>query len=83
MDTQLPSDERVVYTFPKNDRTEIRALLRSHNGSDLAELRAFYQDRDTGEWRPSRRGLTVEQDPEALAHLVRAAKALKAAVQGV
>jgi len=82
MSTALAVDERVVYTFRKGDRAEIRAVLRSHNGYDLAELRAFYQDRDTGEWKPSRRGVTVPQEPEALAELVKAAQALEAEVQG-
>ena len=48
------SDEpRVVYSFAKNTREELRATLTQHGGHDVADLRVHVAD------RPTRKGLTL------------------------
>lgn len=75
-------DEKVVYSFPKGRRSEVRAVLREYQGHELAEIRTFYLDMSgngTDCWEPTPRGVAV---PRAQAHeLLRAAQALVAEVE--
>jgi hypothetical protein len=46
-------------TLPKNSREELRLALSEYNGHPYADLRVFYRDDDSGEMRPSKKGITV------------------------
>ena len=60
--------ERVVYTFPKNSREEVRASLTTYRGHRLADLRVFVADEDDVD-HPTRKGIAVrvEDLPKLLA----------------
>jgi hypothetical protein len=74
------NDERkVVYSWPKNSREEVRATLSTFKGHLLADLRVWAAD-DTGDGdHPTKRGISVrvEQLPkllEAVQALIEATK---------
>lgn len=55
-----PSSKPIV--IPKNSREELRLSIGAYAGHDYADLRLFYRDDDTGEMRPSKKGLTVSPE---------------------
>ena len=42
----------------KNSTERIRIQRTEYKGKDLIDLRVFYQDKRTGEWKPSPKGIT-------------------------
>jgi hypothetical protein len=44
----------------KNSMERIRIQRTEYKGKDLVDLRVFYQDRITGEWKPSPKGITFK-----------------------
>ena len=67
--------DRLVATFYKNSREQVRVLLRNYKGKDLIDLRVFWTQ-DSKEWLPSKKGLalTVDKLPVLLASLHKAAE---------
>jgi Transcriptional Coactivator p15 (PC4) len=71
------SDEpRVVFTFPKNSREEVRATLTVFRGHRLADLRVWRADAEDTD-HPTKRGIAVRV--EDLPRLLEAVQALVAA----
>jgi len=68
----------LVHCFDKNRSTKVCIHVQEYLGSVFLNIREFYRDRASGEWRPSRRGVTVPPDlyPELLHGVVSAADAL-------
>lgn len=52
---------QTVHEFAKNSTEVVRASPTEFKGGRYAELRVFYQD-DDGEYRPTKKGLTVSLD---------------------
>jgi hypothetical protein len=46
----------------KNAREELRLSVDEYHGYPFASFRVWYRDDDSGEMRPSRKGLTVSPD---------------------
>ena len=42
----------------KNSMERIKIQRTEYKGKDLIDLRVFYQDKRTGEWKPSPKGIT-------------------------
>lgn len=57
----MSKDAQVVYTFPKNPLEEVRASITVFKGKQYVDLRIYYKG-DDGEYRPSKKGLTVSLD---------------------
>jgi hypothetical protein len=70
------SDERVVYTFAKNAREEVRAFLATFHGQRLAHIRVFRESYDDVDY-PTRKGIAVRTAD--LPNLKKAVDALLAA----
>ncbi len=70
----------VVYEFEKNATEKVQIQLSSYKGSDLIDIRVYYDtDSDEAEWRPTRKGISIRVDllPELLEGLQRAHKKLQ------
>lgn len=52
----------------KNKREQIRIEVNEFRGQDLVDIRVYYQDQDSGEWKPSKKGIAfrVELLPEVI-----------------
>ena len=48
--------------IPKNTREVIRVQRTQFKGYELVDVRVFYQDEDAGEYRPSRKGISLKQN---------------------
>jgi hypothetical protein len=70
--------DQTVHRFEKNGTTEIRATIGTFKGKIYASLREYYQD-DVGEWRPTKKGITVTLDKTGA--LLNAAQDLHAAAE--
>jgi hypothetical protein len=57
----MSNEDRIVHTFQKNALEEIRASIRHYRGKEYIDLRVYYQA-DDGEYRPSKKGITVSPD---------------------
>ena len=62
--------EKVVAKFAKNATEQVRVTLTEWKGYPLLDVRVYFQDAQ-GEYKPSRKGLTLNRDlvPELLAGL--------------
>lgn len=56
--------EAVVARITKNPTEEVRISLTSYHGYDLVDIRVYFQD-DHGEWRPTKRGVSLSTDAVA------------------
>lgn len=74
MSEQRTDSEILIDTIPKNASEEIRITRSRFKGYDLIAARVYYEDKDSGEKRPTRKGLTVraEKVPAIIAGLQRA-----------
>lgn len=70
--------DNVIAEFTKNARERVRVTLTTYGGHKLIDLRAFYQDTSTGEWRPGR-GLALRREllPDLKRAILAAEKAAK------
>jgi len=50
----------IVHSFRKNESEEVRISLRGYKDRTYLDLRLFYEDGDSGEYRPTRKGLTLD-----------------------
>ncbi|MDY0040424.1 MAG: transcriptional coactivator p15/PC4 family protein [Desulforhabdus sp.] len=57
----MSKDPQVVYSFPKNPLEEVRASITVFKGKQYVDLRVYYKG-DDGEFRPSKKGLTLSLD---------------------
>lgn len=57
----MAKTDKLVYSFPKNPLEEVRASLTVFKGKDYVDLRIYYKG-DDGEYRPSKKGLTLSID---------------------
>ncbi len=53
--------EALVARIAKNPTEEVRVSFTSYRGYDLIDIRVYYQD-DQGEWRPTKRGVSLSVD---------------------
>jgi hypothetical protein len=53
--------EALVARIAKNPTEEVRVSLTSYRGYDLVDIRVYFQD-DRGEWRPTKRGVSLSVD---------------------
>lgn len=51
--------DKLVAAFQKNNREQIHVRLKVFEGHPLIDIRVWYEDRETGEWRPSMKGVSV------------------------
>jgi hypothetical protein len=73
---------RIVYSWPKNSREEVRATLSTYHGRLLADLRVWAADDEGDGDHPTKKGISVRV--EQLPKLLEAVQALvEATKQGV
>lgn len=75
-----PMEDLIVAAFQKNAREQVRAIVKVFEGRLLIELRAYYPTED-GQWKPTKRGLTLCADKAR--PLLEAAMALEAEVKRI
>ena len=51
---------QVVHSFRKNESEEVRISLRRYKDRAYVDLRIFFEARDSSEYLPTRKGLTLE-----------------------
>jgi hypothetical protein len=73
------NDERVVFTFVKNQKEQVRATLGEYEGREVASIRVWFDvdenDADGAPvYRPSRKGITLAR--AKLPQLLEAVQAL-------
>ncbi len=51
----------MVYSFAKSSTEQVRAELTERRGRRYANVRVYYQAED-GNWRPTKKGLTIDVD---------------------
>ena len=55
------SEPVLIAELAKNARERVRVALTEYNGHRLVDLRVFYEDRLSGEWRPGK-GLAIRRE---------------------
>ena len=51
-----------IAEFQKNSTEKIRARVGEYNKRKFADLRIFYNDEDSGEWKPTRKGIAFSPE---------------------
>ncbi len=52
-------DKETVYSFDKNALEQVRASIYEYQGKTYADLRVFWYDNTAGQYKPTKKGLTV------------------------
>lgn len=55
------AEDKVVATFKRNPTEEVRAGIKEFKGRRYIDLRIYYMD-DQGEWKPTRKGISLATD---------------------
>lgn len=63
------TEELALAEFRKGDRL-IRLSRKSFKGTTFFDLRAFYKDAETGEWRHTRQGVSLNPAKEDVRMLI-------------
>ncbi len=50
----------VLHQFAKNATEEVRVSLTEYKGHKLIDLRIYYEPEDSGERRPTKKGITID-----------------------
>lgn len=50
----------ILHQFPKNATEEVRVSLTEYKGHKLIDLRIYYEPEDSGERRPTKKGITID-----------------------
>ncbi len=51
----------LIGEIPKNSTERIRVSIAEYKGYTFLDVRVYYED-DNGEWRPTKKGITVSKD---------------------
>jgi hypothetical protein len=70
-------EAKAIYSFQRNAVEEVRASVTTFKGREYLDLRVYFKD-DRGQWRPTKKGITVNVD--LIDELVAAVEALRVAV---
>ena len=54
--------EEFIAEFQKNSTEKIRARIGEYSGHKFADLRIYYTDEDSSEWKPTRKGITFSPE---------------------
>ena len=54
--------DEFIAEFQKNSTEKIRARVGEYNKRKFADLRIFYLDEDSGEWKPTRKGIAFSPE---------------------
>ncbi len=54
-------DPKTIHSSQKNTVEQVQASITTYKGREYADIRAYCQT-DDGEWRPTRKGLTLALD---------------------
>jgi len=69
-----------VFTIKKTDFKEIRIQKKEYKGFEYIDIRTFYKDKETGEWKYSKQGVTIK--PSQIDDLIEALFELKEGENG-
>jgi hypothetical protein len=57
------SDTQLIHEFTKNGREKVRVEFMNYRGNDVLNLWVYYNaDPARGDWRPSKKGLSISTD---------------------
>jgi hypothetical protein len=51
----------LIGEIQKNSTEKIRVSIESYKGHEFIDVRVYYED-DTGEWRPTKKGIAIAPD---------------------
>lgn len=56
----------VLAAIPKNARERVQVSFSTFKGYDLLDMRLYYRDPKTEEWKPTPKGVTVQRNRETV-----------------
>lgn len=54
--------DKLVAAFQKNSREQVHIHLKQFEGHPIIDIRVWYQDRETEQWRPTQKGVSVSTE---------------------
>jgi hypothetical protein len=54
--------DKLVAAFQKNSREQVHVRLKQFEGRPLIDIRIWYPDRETEEWKPSSKGIAISTE---------------------
>lgn len=54
--------DKLVAAFQKNSREQVHVRLKEFEGHELIDIRIWYPDRETEEWKPSSKGIAISTE---------------------
>ena len=75
---EIMAEDKIVASFKRNPTEEVRAGIKEFKGRRYIDLRIYYMD-DQGEWKPTRKGISLATD--FMAELKQAVEAIETELQ--
>jgi hypothetical protein len=54
--------ETFVAALQKNARNQIHVYLKEYEGLPIIDMRVWYEDKQTGQWKPSPKGIAIQTE---------------------
>ena len=55
-------EKKIVHSFKRNDQEEIKVSVGTYKEKEYVDIRVFFRDAQTDEWRPTKKGITINRD---------------------
>ncbi len=62
MNETEPNSSEIIADVPRSETEIIRISRREYKGVHYVDLRVFFKDKQTEEFRPTKKGLTIKKD---------------------
>lgn len=54
-------EKRIVYSFKRNENEEIKISTGVYKDKEYVDIRVFYLDKTSNDWRPTKKGITINR----------------------
>ena len=61
-ETETQVNPEIIADVQRSETEVIRISTREYKGVSYVDLRVFFKDKQSGEYRPTKKGLTVKKD---------------------
>ena len=55
-------EKKMIYSFKRNDTEEVRISAGTYKEKEYVDIRIFYCDKTSGEWKPTKKGVTINRN---------------------
>ncbi len=55
-------EKKTIYSFKRSETDAVRISAGAFKEKEYVDIRNFYSDKKSGEWKPTKKGITINQN---------------------